>query len=137
MKKENTNKCDLYSIGIILYLLKTGECIFEGKKKFDILANKNSNKIKKETDDVLLNKLIKKLVVIDPHERMEWNDYFNDPFFRENDENEIKLNEKKEKEIKEEFENKIKTLENKLKEKENEIKVKENEIKEKEKKKKK
>ena len=56
------------------------------KEKFDILANKNSNKIKKETDDILLNKLIKKLVVIDPHERMEWNDYFNDPFFKVNDE---------------------------------------------------
>jgi calcium-dependent protein kinase len=80
-----SNKCDLYSIGIILYLLKTGECIFEGKKKVDILVNKFSNKIKKETNDKLLNELIKKLVVIDPHERMEWNDYFNDPFFRVND----------------------------------------------------
>ena len=81
-----SNKCDLYSIGIILYLLKTGECIFEGKKKVEILVNKLNNKIKKETDDILLNNLIKKLVVIDPHERMEWNDYFNDPFFRVNDE---------------------------------------------------
>ena len=81
-----SNKCDLYSIGIILYLLKTGECIFEGKKKVEILVNKFNNKIKKETDDKLLNELIKKLVVIDPHERMEWNDYFNDPFFRVNDE---------------------------------------------------
>ena len=80
-----SNKCDLYSIGIILYLLKTGECIFEGKKKVDILNNKYNNKIKKETDDKLLNELIKKLVVIDPHKRMEWNDYFNDPFFRVND----------------------------------------------------
>ena len=81
----------MYSIGIILYLLKTGECIFEGKKKGDILANKNSNKIKKETDDKLLNNLIKKLVVIDPHERMEWNDYFNAPFFRENEECKIDI----------------------------------------------
>ena len=80
-----TNKCNLYSIGIILYLLKTGECIFEGKKKAEILKNKFNNEIKKETDDILLNELIKKLVVIDPHERMEWNDYFNDPFFRVND----------------------------------------------------
>ena len=81
-----SNKCDLYSIGIILYLFKTGEYIFDGKKKIDILNNKFNNKIKKDTDDPLLNKLIKKLVVLDPHKRMEWNDYFNDPFFNVNDE---------------------------------------------------
>ena len=33
-----------------------------------------------------MNNLIKKLVVIDPHERMEWNEYFDDPFFKVNDE---------------------------------------------------
>ena len=74
-----SNKCDLYSIGIILYLLKTGEYIFDSKK------NKYLNKIKKETDDPILNELIKKLVVLEPHERMEWDDYFKDPFFNVND----------------------------------------------------
>ena len=34
----------------------------------------------------LLNNLIKKLVVIEPHERMEWKDYFDDPFFKVDDE---------------------------------------------------
>ena len=81
-----SNKCDLYSIGIILYMLKTGEYIFDGKTKFEILKNKYSNNIKKETDDPKLNNLIKKLVVIDPHERMEWKDYFEAPFFKVNDE---------------------------------------------------
>ncbi len=80
-----SNKCDLYSIGIILYFLKTGEFIFEGNNKFDIFVNKVNNKIKKETDDILLNNLIKKLVVIDLNERIEWEDYFNDPFFCVND----------------------------------------------------
>jgi serine/threonine protein kinase len=82
-----SNKCDLYSIGIILYMLKTGEYIFEGKKLVDILNNQRNNKIKKETDDEKLNKLIKKLVVYEPHERMKWKDYFDDPFFNENEEN--------------------------------------------------
>ena len=82
-----SNKCDLYSIGIILYMLKTGEYIFEGKKLVDILNNQRNNKIKKETDDEKLNKLIKKLVVYEPHKRMEWKDYFEDPFFNENEEN--------------------------------------------------
>ncbi len=81
-----SNKCDLYSIGIILYYLKTGEYIFDGKRELDILINKDKNIIKKDTNDELLNKLIRKLVVKDPHKRMEWNEYFKDPFFNVNDE---------------------------------------------------
>ena len=84
-KGKSSNKCDLYSIGIILYLLKTGEYIF-GKTWDEIKKNKKENNIKKYTDDDKLNNLIKKLVVINPHERMEWNDYFEDPFFKVNDE---------------------------------------------------
>jgi serine/threonine protein kinase len=81
-----SNKCDLYSIGIILYYLKTGEYIFDGKRELDILIDKDKNIIKKDTNDELLNKLIRKLVVKDPHKRMEWDDYFKDPFFKVNDE---------------------------------------------------
>ncbi len=84
--EKYSNKCDLYSIGIILYMLKTGEYIFEGKDKEEKLENKKLNKIKKDTDDEKLNNLIKKLVVIDPDKRMKWDDYFEDPFFNENDE---------------------------------------------------
>ena len=76
-----SNKCDLYSLGIILYLLKAGEYIFEGKRLVDILNNQKINKFKKETDDQKLNDLIKKLIVYEPKDRMEWKDYFNDPFF--------------------------------------------------------
>jgi len=88
-KEKYSNKCDLYSLGIILYMLKTGEYIFEGEDLFEILTNKNNNKIKKDTDDEKLNKLIKKLVVINPKERIEWEDYFDDPFFKENDNEKI------------------------------------------------
>ena len=84
-KGKYSNKCDLYSIGIILYMLKTGEYIFEGEDYADKLINKKLNKMKKKTDDEKLNNLIGKLVVIDPHERMEWKDYFDDPFFKVND----------------------------------------------------
>ena len=76
-----SNKCDLYSIGVILYMLKTGELIFEGKKLIDILINKKNGNLKKKTDDEKLNDLIKKLVVYEPKDRMEWKDYFNHPFF--------------------------------------------------------
>ena len=68
-------------------MLKTGEYIFEGNDLYEKLTNKKLNKIKKETDDPLLNNLIKKLVVINPKDRMEWKDYFDDPFFNFDDDN--------------------------------------------------
>ncbi len=83
--EKYSNKCDLYSIGIILYFLKTGEYIFDGKNYTDKLVNKKLNKIKKDTDDEKLNSLIKKLVVINPDERLEWKDYFEDTLFKVND----------------------------------------------------
>ena len=87
---EYNNKCDLYSIGIILYLLKTGEYIFEGKTNVERANNQFQNKFKKETDDKLLNDLIKKLVVYKRKDRIDWDDYFKHPFFKDN-ENESKI----------------------------------------------
>ena len=74
-------------------MLKTGQYIFDGNDLFEKLANKNKNNIKKETDDPLLNNLIKKLVVIDPKDRMEWKNYFDDPFFNFDDDNIFQNNE--------------------------------------------
>ena len=79
------NKCDLYSIGIILYMLKTGQFIFEGNSMREIIINQYKNKFRKETDDKKLNDLIKKLVVTEPEKRMNWDEYFEHPFFKEND----------------------------------------------------
>ena len=92
-KGRFSNKCDLYSLGIILYMLKTGQYIFEGNSLYEKLTNKNKNKIKKETDDPLLNNLIKKLVVINPKDRMEWKNYFDDPFFNIDDDDIFQNNE--------------------------------------------
>ena len=83
---KECKKCDLYSIGIILYYLKTGEYIFDDETWDKIEKNKKENNIKKYTDDEKLNDLIKNLVVIDPDNRMEWENYFDDPFFKVNDE---------------------------------------------------
>ena len=54
--EKYSNKCDLYSIGIILYMLKTGEYIFDGAELVDVLNNKKINKKKKDTDDEKLNR---------------------------------------------------------------------------------
>ena len=82
---KNFEKCDLYSLGIILYKLKTGQYIFDGDDEIEKLINQKNNQIRKDTDDQKLNSLIKKLVVYDPNNRMEWKDYFEDPFFKEID----------------------------------------------------
>ena len=79
------NKCDLYSLGIILYLLKTGKIIFEGNSMREIIINQFQNKRRKETNDKKLNDLINKLVVTDPEKRMNWDAYFEHPFFKEID----------------------------------------------------
>ncbi len=80
-----SNKCDLYSLGVILYMLKTGENIFEGKNDAERMICKMNGKIKKIKDDDKLNDLICKLVVNDPHNRIGWDEYFSHPFFKEND----------------------------------------------------
>ena len=67
-------------------MLKTGEYIFDGKNLLQQLLNKQKNLIKKEIkDDEQLNDLIKKLVVINPKERLNWDNYYNHPFFKVND----------------------------------------------------
>ena len=83
--KKFNNKCDLYSIGIILYMLKTGEYIFEGNDIREIIRNQDNNNLKKDTDDKILNDLIRRLVVADPDKRISWNEYFNHQFFKDDD----------------------------------------------------
>ena len=75
-----SDKCDLYSLGIILYKLKTGEYIF-GNSDEEIYNNMKKNNLKK-TGDKLLDDLIKKIVVFEPKDRINWDEYFNHPFFK-------------------------------------------------------
>ena len=84
------NKCDLWSLGIILYELYTNEYIFDSDE------NRKKGKIIKETDNEMINKLIRKLIQVNIDERIEWEKYFNDDFF--------KIKEEKEKDKEEETE---------------------------------
>ena len=82
--KENyTNKCDLWSIGIIIYQLAFNDFPYIGNTEVAIL-----NKITqlgqtrfKSTSDENLNKLIRQLLVYNADQRIDWEDYFNHPFF--------------------------------------------------------
>ena len=84
--EEYDIKCDLWSLGIIIYQL------FFKKYPYDSLTEAAIyNKIKKlgqsvikKTGNEKLDNLIKKLLVEDPRERLSWEDYFNEPIFRDN-----------------------------------------------------
>ena len=72
-KSYDPTKCDLWSIGLLIYNLRF--C--------DIPLNAfYTGNIPKNFDDNNLNDLVKKLIVTDPTKRISWEDYFNHPFFK-------------------------------------------------------
>ncbi len=90
-ENKKTEKCDLWSLGIIIYRLCFKEFPFIGKnenavlnsiKRKQIKLKKVKNKENKEKEE--LNDIIEKLLIIDPNKRMSWNEYFNHSFFKKN-----------------------------------------------------
>ena len=77
-KNKYNNKCDLFSIGVTIYLLYFGKFpYYESyeKKKIDF-----NFQIK---EDSQLEDLIKKLLKENPKERISWYEYFKHPFFKQ------------------------------------------------------
>ena len=84
MKGANYNyKCDLWSLGIIIYELFFKEIPYKGDTEFAILGiiDKFGKEMLKHTGDNLLDDLIKKLLEKDPEKRITWDEYLNHPFF--------------------------------------------------------
>ena len=79
--RNYNNKCDLWSLGVILYELYTNKYIFYSNNSIEINVNKYTGKIIKETDNEQINKLLKKLIEVDIQKRIQWEEYFNDDFF--------------------------------------------------------
>ena len=79
---EYNNKSDLWSLGIILYELYTNKYIFDSN------INRVKGRVVKETDNEMINKLIKKLIQVDINKRIGWEEYFNDDFFKIKEEKE-------------------------------------------------
>ena len=65
--------CDLFSIGMLIYYLSTQE-IPKINKKYEYKF--------KSVSDPSLNDLIKKLLVVDPDKRIDFEKYYNHPFFK-------------------------------------------------------
>ena len=83
LKKEKYNyKCDLWTIGIILYRLFFGRPPFSGNSQEALIKNIEDlgNNLKK-TGNENLDDLIKKLLEKDPTKRIDWKEYFCHPFF--------------------------------------------------------
>ena len=72
-KSYDPTKCDLWSIGLIIYNLRF--------YKLPYIAF-YQGKIPNKFDDKNLNDLVKKLIVMDPKKRINWENYFNHPFFK-------------------------------------------------------
>ena len=86
-------KCDLWSIGILIYSLYFKELPFTGNDEKELIKNIKSiieeGKLKRINDEHL-NDLLKKLLTIDPKNRITWKDYFNHKFFVDNPKNNYK-----------------------------------------------
>ena len=81
-EQNNIEKADLWSLGVLLYFLRFCELPFDNDlyKIYKVIP---------DTKDPLLTDLLNKLLVLEPNERISWNDYFNHKFF-EITEDEIK-----------------------------------------------
>ena len=86
IKEENYDiKCDLWSLGILIYILYFKEYPFKGHTEIEVFNQIQRLKdkiLKKNTRDPDLDDLIKKLLTAEPKLRIGWKEYFEHPFFR-------------------------------------------------------
>ena len=84
--EEYDFKCDLWSLGIIIYQLFFKKYPYNGITGVAIYNQiiRLGQGVIKKTGYKKLDNLIKKLIVEDPEKRLSWEDYFNEPIFRDN-----------------------------------------------------
>ena len=79
-----TEESDLWSLGVLIYLLYFNVFPFDGIKREEVLRNITEDTINKleKVKDEDLNNLIIELLKIEPTKRITWDDYFSHSFFR-------------------------------------------------------
>ena len=75
--EEYDYKVDLWSLGVMIYILYFGMFPFRGETEAALLRIFEKNLIIKKTGDIILDDLINKLLTIDPKKRITWEEYFN------------------------------------------------------------
>ena len=88
LKKHYDEKCDIWSCGVIMYILLSGRPPFAGDNDREIMDKVAKGKYDLETNpfDKLSNSakdLIKKLLIMDPKKRISAQDALNHPWFKE------------------------------------------------------
>ena len=80
---EYNYKCNLWSLGVIIYQLLFKDYPYKGNTEFALLKNMNKfgQKCLRQSNDSILDNLIRHLLIIDPNERYTWEQYFKDKFF--------------------------------------------------------
>ena len=90
LRKPYTSKVDIWSLGVIIYQLLFQQFPFYGNSLVSLqkdLMKKNGIPQKiEEIEDENLKDLMKKIFVIEPKNRISWSNYFDHPFFKENNE---------------------------------------------------
>ena len=76
-------KCDLWSLGVVIYRLCFKKFPFDGENEVSILQLiQNGQKLLKKTKNKEINDLLEKLLVIDPKKRLGWDGYLSHSFFK-------------------------------------------------------
>lgn len=74
-------KSDLWSVGVMMYQLYYKEIPYDGMTETEILNKIRSNTPYKQPEDKNFRDLLNKIFVMNPQNRISWNEYFNHPFF--------------------------------------------------------
>ena len=84
--EKYSNKCDLWSLGIIIFQLYTKTFPYKGTVEKAILKQieQKGQTVLALIDikDIGLKDLLSKLLVRNPEKRISWEDYFKHPFFK-------------------------------------------------------
>jgi len=98
--KEYNEKCDLWSLGVVIYTLYFKENPYKGMNEYGMIKQiklLGSNRLKKSGNNEL-DDLIRRLLTYDPYKRISWEEYFKHPFFNNNSNIINKITEKSDKE---------------------------------------